>query len=162
MILRDARPEDAGAITAYWNPQIRETAITFTTLEKDPETLAQEITARRAEGRAFLVACDGAQILGHAAYFPFRSGPGYRHTAEHTIILDPAQQGRGVASPLLQALEKHAREAGIHSMIAGISGENGRAIAFHEKAGYRHAATIPEAGRKFDRWMDLVLMQKFL
>lgn len=47
-------------------------------------------------------------------------------------------------------------------MIAGISGENADGQAFHARMGYRPLAIIPEAGHKFGRYMDLVLMQKFL
>ena len=47
-------------------------------------------------------------------------------------------------------------------MIAGVSSENPGGIAFHDKIGYRHVATLPEVGYKFGRWMDLVVMQKLL
>ncbi|MEO3415605.1 N-acetyltransferase family protein [Roseovarius sp. CAU 1744] len=162
MIIRAAASGDAGAICAYWNPQIRDTAITFTTVEKDATGLARTIETCLSEGRAYLVAADEDDILGHATYAPFRSGPGYAFTAENTVIVAPDAWGTGVSQALMTALEEHARTAGIHSMIAGISSENPRAVAFHEKIGYRLVATVPEAGRKFGRWMDLVLMQKLL
>ena len=47
-------------------------------------------------------------------------------------------------------------------MIAGVSGENPDGRAFHERMGYRVLAVVPDAGFKFGRFMDLVLMQKFL
>ena len=47
-------------------------------------------------------------------------------------------------------------------MIAGVSAENPEGRAFHEKLGYRVVAIMPEAGYKFGRYIDLVLMQKFL
>lgn len=162
MNIREARPGDVPSIVAYWNPQIRDTAVTFTTALKDPEQLRQEIGARQASGGAFLVADEGGRVLGHGTYFPFRSGPGYARTMEHTVILDPEAWGRGVGRALMTALEDHARQAGIHSMIAGISGENPDGVAFHARIGYRHIATLPEVGYKFGRWMDLVVMQKLL
>lgn len=162
MIIRDATADDAAAITRYWNPQIRDTAVTFTTLQKDPAQLAAEIVARQAEGKAFLVACDARKILGHATYFQFRGGPGYAYTVEHTVVLDPAAWGRGVGRALMQTLEDHARRAGMHSMIAGVSGDNPGGAAFHDRIGYRHVATLPQVGYKFGRWMDLVVMQKLL
>lgn len=59
-------------------------------------------------------------------------------------------------------LEDHARAGGGHTLFAGVSGENAAGIAFHEKVGFRTVAVIPEVGRKFGRWLDLVLMMKFL
>ncbi len=162
MIIRAATAADAAAITAYWNPQIRDSAITFTTIEKTEADLTQDIAQKLAEGRAYYVAEDETGVLGHATYGPFRSGPGYARTVEHTIILAPTAWGKTVARPLMDKLEGHAREARIHSIIAGISHENPRAIAFHKKIGYTHVATVPETGYKFGRWMDLVLMQKLL
>ncbi len=162
MIIRDAAAADAGAIAAYWNPQIRETAITFTTVEKDARGLADEIKRQQSSARPYLVACEGDGVLGHASYGPFRAGPGYAFTVEHTVIVAPDGWGKGVAQALMASLEARAQQDGIHSMIAGISHENPRAVAFHQKLGYRVVATVPEAGYKFGRWMDLVLMQKLL
>ncbi|WP_367890158.1 GNAT family N-acetyltransferase [Rhodobacter calidifons] len=74
----------------------------------------------------------------------------------------PDAPRRGTGRALLTAIEDHARTGGAHQMIAGISGENPDGQAFHARMGYRHIATVPRAGCKFGRYMDLVLMQKFL
>lgn len=162
MIIRLARCEDAEAIAAIWNPYIRDTATTFTTTEKAPAGIAGDIQLRLSEGKAFLVAESEAKVLGFATYFQFRSGPGYAHTMEHTVILSPEARGKGVGRALMKALEDHARKARVHSLVAGVSGENPNAIAFHERLGYERVALMPEAGRKFGRWMDLILLQKLL
>lgn len=93
MIVRQARPEDAGALVAFWNPWIETTAITFSTDLKTAQGVAADIAAR---GAAFQVAEDQGQLIGLATYFPFRSGPGYRFTKEHSVILAPRgpRQGR--------------------------------------------------------------------
>jgi phosphinothricin acetyltransferase len=159
MIIRPAGPGDIAAILAIWNPLIRETSVTFTTLEKAPQTLAEDITAR---GAAFLVMEEAGAVLGFATYGAFRSGPGYARTAEHTVILAPAAQGRGVGRALMVDLESVARRQGHHALVAAVSGENAGAIAFHTAIGFRQVAHMPEVGRKFGRWMDLVLLQKLL
>ncbi|WP_371226535.1 GNAT family N-acetyltransferase [Roseovarius sp. 2305UL8-3] len=162
MMIRPARAEDAPAIAEIWNYNIRQTANTFTTVEKTAEGLADDIAARQVEGRAFLVAEDGEQAVGFATYFPFRSGPGYAHTAEHSVMLNEARKGLGIGRALVTALEEHARKSGVHVFIAAVSSENPNAIAFYKAIGYAQVATMPELGRKFDRWMDLILLQKRL
>lgn len=157
MIIRQARPEDAEAIAALWNPVIRDTAMTFNSVEKTSEVIAEDIAARHA----FLLAEDDA-LLGFATYGQFRGGVGYARTGEHTIVLAPDTRGRGIGRALMGALEGHAREAGFHSMIAGVSGENPGGIAFHERMGYAQVAVLPQVGWKFERWMDLILLQKLL
>lgn len=162
MIIRDATVGDAGAIAAIWNPYIREMATTFTTTEKTSYGLAADIAARQDGGTAFLVAEDDGQITGFATCFPFRAGPGYARTMEHSVILGPGAQGRGAGRALMQALEARARDAGVHVLVAGVSGENAQAVAFHEALGYVRVGHMPEVGRKFGRWMDLILLQKTL
>lgn len=159
MILRQADPRDIAPILDFWNPLIRETSVTFTTLEKTPDTLAADIAAR---GAAFQVAEEQGILLGFATYGTFRSGPGYAHTAEHTVILAPDARGRGVGRALMTRLEDGARGANLHVLVAGVSGENTGAIAFHRAIGFAEVARMPEVGRKFGRWMDLVLLQKIL
>ena len=47
-------------------------------------------------------------------------------------------------------------------MIGAIDGDNLGSIAFHERFGFVITGTIREVGYKFDRWLDLVLMQLIL
>ena len=162
MILRPAVAGDAGSIAEIWNPFIRDTAITFNSVEKSAQDIAADIAARSAAGHAFLVAEDWGVCLGFAAYGQFRAGPGYARTGENTIILGPGAQGRGVGRALMAALEDHARAANIHSMIAGVSAENPGGVAFHERLGYARVAVLPQVGWKFGRWLDLILLQKRL
>ena len=162
MILRPATAHDAAAVAAIWNPVIRDTAATFTTQEKTAEGLGADFATRAAEGKLFLLAEEAGEVLGFATYFQFRSGPGYARTMEHSIILSPAAQGRGVGRALMVALEDHARAGGVHSLWAGVSAENPAGIAFHRSVGFAEVARLPEVGHKFGRWMDLVLMQKIL
>ena len=162
MTIRPARRADFAAILAIWNPVIRDTAVTFSSEEKTADGLAAMIADRRAAGREFLVAEADGQVAGFATYAQFRAGNGYAHAMEHTIILAPGAQGRGLGRALIAAVEDHARAGGAHTLFAGVSGENAAGIAFHDRVGFRTVARIPEAGRKFGRWLDLVLMMKFL
>ena len=162
MIIRAACAAEAPAIAEIWNRSIAETATTFTTALKTVDGLAQDILLREAEGKAFLVAEAEGRIVGFATYFQFRGGPGYAHTAEHSLMLDDLARGTGGGRALMAALEEHAREAGMHSLIAGVSGENPGGVAFHKAIGFRQIAVLPEVGYKFGRWMDLVVLQKIL
>ena len=61
-----------------------------------------------------------------------------------------------------QFIEPEVAVERAHQMIAGVSGENPEGRSFHARIGYAEIAIIPQAGYKFGRFMDLVLMQKFL
>lgn len=161
-MIRAATQTDARAIAAFWNPVIRDTAATFNPVEKTPDDIAAMIRDRQAAGHGFLVAERQGQVVGFASYAQFRGGVGYARTMEHTIILSPAAQGAGLGRALMAALEDHARTAGVHSLIAGVSAENPAGRAFHAAIGFAEIAILPQVGHKFGRYMDLVLMQKFL
>ena len=158
MSVREATVQDAAAVTLIWNHYIRETSVTFNAQEKPVEEVADLIGTRPA----FFVALDQGQVAGFATYGQFRSGVGSARTMEHTIQLAPGASGRGLGRALMTLVEDHARAGGAHSMFAGVSGENPEGRAFHARLGYAETAVLPHVGWKFGRWMDLVLMQKFL
>ena len=160
-MIRPARSDDAQALADLWNPWIRNTAVTFNSIEKTAADITAMMAARAAGGHGFFVAADQS-LLGFASYTQFRGGIGYAHAMEHTVVLAPEARGRGIGRALMSRVEAHARAAGAHVMIAGVSGENAEGRAFHLALGYREIATLCEVGYKFGRWMDIVLMQKFL
>ncbi len=155
--IRIARPGDADHIASFWNPIIRDTTITFSSEEKSPQMIVDMISTR-----PFFVAVDGDHVLGFATYGQFRGGNGYRKAMEHTVILSDAAKGRGIGKALMKTIEDDARSKGYHIMVAGVSGENTAGIAFHKACGYVETGRMPEAGFKFDRYLELVLLQKIL
>lgn len=162
MIIRPATATDAADIAVFWNLQIRDTAVTFNAIEKTAAEIADLIKVRQAAGHAFHVAEDEGRLLGFASYGQFRAGIGYARTMEHTVILAPDAGRKGIGRALVTAIEDHARNGGVHSMFAGVSGENQAGLGFHAALGYVTVAVLPEVGFKFGRWMDLHLMQKLL
>ncbi|QJF50478.1 GNAT family N-acetyltransferase [Roseobacter ponti] len=158
-MIRPAAPPDAADVATLWNRMIRETDFTFTTEERSVANVRNLI--RERDG-AFFVAGTGGAFSGFVTFGAFRSGPGYRATAELSILVTPQAAGTGLAGALMQTGEEAARAAGIHVMIAAISAVNPRAIRFHTRQGYVEAGRLAEVGRKNGAWLDLVLMQKIL
>jgi len=162
MPIRPATPTDAKAISDIWNPVIRDTVYTFTNIEKTVDDLVVLIQKRAELSHGFYVATDANGLCGFATYGRFRNGPGYDFTMEHSIFLSPDAKGKGIGKALMQRLETHAHGAKVHSLIAALSAENQGAIGFHAHLGYSKVAEVKQAGFKFHRWHDLVLMQKLL
>ncbi|MFZ1725078.1 MAG: N-acetyltransferase family protein [Albidovulum sp.] len=160
-MIRPAESADIPAILALWNPYIRDTLVTFSSEEKTPESLAALMATRRAVGQEFFLAVED-RLLGFVTYAQFRGGNGYAQAMEHTIILAADVAGKGVGRALMAHLENHARAGGVHTLLAGVSAGNPAGVAFHERVGFSVIARIPEVGRKFGQWWDLILMQKIL
>lgn len=159
MIVRPASPKDAIAIAAIWNREIRDGVSTFNAIEKSAQDVATLVSSRP---EAFFVSDIEGLVVGFATYSGFRSGVGYAQSGEHTIYLKAVARGQGIGRAMMSALEQSGRNAGLHVLVAGIGGENQSGIAFHQAMGFVETGRLPEVGRKFDRWMDLVLMQKIL
>jgi L-amino acid N-acyltransferase YncA len=120
------------------------------------------LAERDASGQPVLVSLAGEEITGFASYGPFRPQDGYALTVEHSLYVDGGFRGHGFGRQLLAALLDHATAAGLHVMVGVISADNAVSIRLHEAFGFQITGQLPELGRKFDRWLDLVLMQKIL
>ena len=158
MKIRAANLEDAAAVAGIMNQVIRDTTISF----KPKELTQTEVQTQITNAPAFFIAEQNEHAIGFATYDQFRKGPGYARTMEHSVMLGPDARGRGVGRALMNAIEAHARDAGIGSLWAGISSENSKGIGFHLSLGFEEVARLPKVGFKFGRWLDLVLMRKWL
>ena len=163
--VRTALDGDMPVVRDLYNALIPTTTVAWT---EKPETLRERMTWYRAQQRAgypvLVVEIEGT-VVGFASYASFRGDgkwPGYRHTVEHTIHIDEGHWGRGLGRMLLDELVEHARRAQVHVMVAAVDAANVESVAFHERLGFVVVARMPEVGRKFDRWLDLVLMQRIL
>lgn len=157
-MIRPATPSDAPALWRVWTPVIRDSTAIFHTTERSEE----EIAALAATRDPFLVWEEVGEVLGFARCFPFRAGNGYAHAVEHTILLAPAARGRGGGRALMEALFDEARAGAKHTMWGAVSAENADGIAFHLACGFAEHGRLPQVGRKFGRWLDLVLMGRLL
>ena len=160
-MIREAITSDLTAITALYGREVLTGTATF---ELDPPSLA-EMTARfeavRARGLPWLVSeVDGA-FAGYACASPFRPRPAYRYGVEGSIYVEADARGRGVGRASLTALVDRVRAMGLRHVIGAISDSatSEASIALHERLGFRRVGTYAQVGWKFDRWIDVHLMQ---
>ena len=165
MIIRDAVDEDMARCRDLYNALIDSTTVAWT---EQTQTLRQRrawFRRQQRDGYPVLVAEDPTGVVGFTAYGGFRGSgkwPGYRYTVEHTIHVDRHRWGQGVGRSLMEALIARAQLSEVHVMVGAIDGDNLESIRFHERLGFVEVARMPEVGHKFDRWLDLVLMQRII
>ncbi|MEM7073850.1 MAG: N-acetyltransferase family protein [Pseudomonadota bacterium] len=162
MTPRRARPADASEMADLLNRFIRDTTISFKTRETPVSAMEALIIERLSRDLPCLVAEQDGRFLGFASAAPFRAGEGYAHTLEHALYVVPQAHGTGTGRALLTALEAAARQQDAQSLVAGISAENEVALRFHGRQGFSEVGRVAQAGFKFNRWIDLVLLQKHL
>jgi len=157
--IRDAAEGDLPAIMAIYNDAVANTTAIWNDTLADLANRKAWWEARLRLGYPVLVADEGGRVLGYASFGDFRTFDGYRFTVENSVYVDKAARGRGIGSALLVPLIERARAIGKHVMIAGIAAENEVSIRLHARLGFVETARMPEVGRKFGRWLDLVFMQ---
>ncbi|WP_433318768.1 N-acetyltransferase family protein [Micromonospora sp. CA-269861] len=99
-------------------------------------------------------------VLGWVAVSPTSTRPVYAGVVEHSVYVDPAAQGRGVARLLLDALITSTEAAGIWTIQSGVFPENAASLALHQRAGFRVIGVRERVGRHHGRWRDVVLLER--
>ena len=113
-------------------------------------------------GHPVFVAEAGGSLLGYAYASVYRPRPAYRFTCEDTVYCAPEAQKQGVGTALLETVIERARAFGFRQMIGVITAESAGSIRLHEKLGFRIVGRYEAVGFKFERWLDIVHMQKAL
>ena len=161
--IRPSSASDIPSITAIYTHHVLHGTGTF---ETTPPT-SEEMLARRADVLSkelpYLVLEDATGVLGFAYCNWFKPRPAYRYSAEDSIYLAATAGGRGLGRLLLQELMAQAERAGVRKLIAVIGDSaNHGSIGVHKACGFTPVGTLAQCGWKFDRWLDVVLMDKAL
>jgi L-amino acid N-acyltransferase len=159
--VRPARLVDAGAIREIYNVEVTTSTVTFDLV---PRTLEeqQEWLSARSGVHAVLVADLDGEVVGFGSLSAWRDRPAYSTTVEDSVYVRRDRQGLGVGRALLEELVATATAHGFHACMARVVGGHEASIALHRACGFEIVGTEREVGRKFGRWLDVVLMERLL
>jgi L-amino acid N-acyltransferase len=160
--IRPAEAADLEAMLAIYNDAILNTTAVYDYQPRSSDLQRQWFETKQAQRLPVFVAHDGATIIGFGSFGPFRPWPAYQFTVENSLYVDSTHRRKGAGTALLASLVSAARNAGYHAMVAGIDATNEASLALHRKAGFEPAAHFREVGWKFERWLDLVFMERML
>jgi len=161
MMIRSARIDDAEAIREIYNVEVTTSTSVFD-LESRSVEAQRRWLLERSGAHAVLVAEVDGSVIGFGSLSRFKERPAYNTTVEDSVYVHRDHHGGGVGRSLLDALIETARGHGFHTMIGRITADNGASIALHGAAGFAIVGREREIGRKFGRWLDVVVMQKML
>ena len=160
MDYRIATVDDSEAIRAIYNREVLESTVTFDLV---PRTSEDQLAWMDEHSGAWpvVVAVDaGGAVMGFGSLSPYRPRPAYRTTVEDSVYVDQQVRGQGVGKGLLAELVRLAAAHGFHAIIARIVGGHDASISLHRSCGFEVIGVEREVGRKFGRWLDVVLMQR--
>ena len=110
----------------------------------------------RSPGRVVIAEAEGLGVLGTAAMYANRAGPG-DHIACASYMVDPAHQGRGVGRALvLDSLVLDslgwARAHGFRGMqFNAVAATNSSEVRLYQSLGFTVIGTVPEGFRHPER-----------
>lgn len=160
-LIRAAIDADLDAVAAIYAQEVAGGYATFDT-EPPPRSRWEAKLASDHPGDHFLVAeVDGA-VVGFAYSGPYRERGAYTHTRETTVYLGHDAVGRGLGRRLYDELLARLRQAGVHTVMAGIALPNDASEGLHRACGYERLGVMREVGRKLDRWIDVAWWQLLL
>lgn len=160
--IREATAQDLQQILDIYNDAIIHTTAVYSEI---PQTLAMRIDwfkGRKDSNFPVIVTELNGVVVGFGSYGDFRSWPCYRFTAEHSVYIHNAYRGLGISKMLIKELLLHAKNAGLHALIAGIDSENIVSLNLHYAFGFVKVAHFKEVGFKFNRWLDLIFLELLL
>lgn len=161
MQLRLATPDDAETIRSIYNLEVVSSTVTFDLV---PRTIDEQLVwqAARDGAHAVLVAEIEGTVAGFGSLSPWRDRPAYSTTVEDSVYIHRDHRGTGVGRALLTELVTTATAHGFHACMARIVGGHEASIALHHACGFEVVGTEREVGRKFNKWLDVVLMERML
>lgn len=163
MQVREAAADDIPAIQAIYAHHVLHGLGTFETESPDVDEMRARFSQITAAGFPYLVATDTDQVIGYAYANHFRARAAYRLTVEDSIYVAPFAMGHGVGRVLLDELIARCIAIGLRQMLALIGDSaNAGSIGVHRACGFEMVGVMKDVGRKFDLWVDVVIMQRAL
>lgn len=163
LVIRPSTPDDLPAIADIYGWNVLNGTGTFELEAPDRAEMGRRRDAVLANGLPWLVAEREGQVLGYAYANLFRPRRAYRFCLEDSIYLVPTAKGQGVGKLLLAELLSQCEARGARQMLAVIGDSaNAGSIGVHRALGFEQTGLIRSAGWKFDRWLDVVMMQRAL
>jgi len=160
--IRLAEPAHAPGIRAIYNLEVTTATSTFDLV---PRSLADQTAWLGARTGAFaaVVALDDAdEVVGFASLSPYKERAAYRTTVEDSVYVARDHEGRGVGTALLERLLEVAAASGFHAVMARIEASGTASRALHGKCGFELVGIERQVGRKFNRWLDVAVMERLL
>lgn len=159
--VRAASPDDAPAIMAIYNVEVQNHTSTFDlvarTLDEQRRWLAQRSGAFSA-----VVASIGDEVVGFASLSPYKERAAYRTTVENSVYVSREHPRLGIGRTLMEHVIGIAADSGFHSIVARIEASGTASRALHAACGFELVGVEREVGRKFNRWLDVAVMQLML
>jgi L-amino acid N-acyltransferase YncA len=159
--IRPVRERDAEAIATIYNQGIEDRIATLET-ERRTASERREWMAARGPRHPVIVAESEGEVIGWGSLNSYNPRAAYQHVADFSVYVERRWRGKGVGRRLLERLIELARDIGYHKMMLSAFPFNESGVALYERMGFTMVGICHEMGLLDGRWVDTIVMEKFL
>ncbi len=166
--IRTVAYKDIPKLINIYSPYVTNTAVTFEYTVPSVCELFKRIKRIKRKYPYILIEENG-DIKGYAYAAAFKGRDAYKFSVEVSIYVDKNERGKGYGKLLYLELEKRLKANNILNLYACIASVQRKdeylsddSIKFHEHLGYKLIGTFHNCGYKFNRWYDMVWMEKII
>ena len=161
IVIRPATEGDAEAIATIYNQGIEDRIATLETELRTRDERRQWVAARGPR-HPVIVAEAGGRVVGWGSLNVFNPRKAYDYVVDFSVYVERAWRGKGVGSRLLTRLIELARELRYHKLVLSAFPSNAGGMALYQKLGFRTVGIYKEQGKLDGKWVDTIIMEKFL
>lgn len=155
---RTATLRDQPGILDIYNEAVRNTTATFDTEPRSLES-QHDWFHKHKKNHPVLVAEENNQVIGWASLSPWSDRCAYDTTVEISVYVHHEHRGKGIGKVLLEKIIEAGSMHNTHTVLSRISSDNAVSIHLHEKAGFKTIGVMKEVGFKFNRFLDVTMLQ---
>ena len=166
--IRMATIDDAEAIRSIYAPYVKETAITFEYEVPSVQEFRERI-ALTLQKYPYFVAIYQGELVGYAYAGAFVGRAAYDWSAELSVYVSHQKKRAGIGGRLYSRLEEELKKQGILNLYACIGYPEvedeyltRNSVEFHSHQGFQIVGRFHKCGYKFNRWYDMVWMEKII
>lgn len=168
IIIRTATLDDANVLLDIYRPYVEKTAITF---EYDVPTV-EEFRSRiekTLKKYPYLVTEVNGKVAGYVYAGAFKGRAAYDWAVETSVYVKENMRKMGIGKLLYAQIEKILKKQNIVNLYACIAYAEvedeyltNASVRFHKHMGYEWIGEFHKCGYKFNRWYDMIWMEKTL
>lgn len=139
----------------YWQG-IKTSIATFETEPKSQDSWQKN----SLKGSQIVAEDSDGHIAAWACLWPSSERDCYRGVAEVSIYVSEADQGRGLGTQMLEAMNNLSEKLGIWTLTASIFEENIGSVKCHERAGYKILGLRERIAKRQGKWHSTYFMER--
>ncbi len=156
MIIRAATAADLPRLTAIYNDEVTHGVATLDLHPKSLDDRRIWLQAHNRDNHPLLVADMDGEVAGYASLSPYREKEAFRSTVELSVYVDRPFRRRGVATALMEAVLRLAKDdPDTHLVVSVITSGNEASARLHARFGFTFCGAMPEVGVKFGAYQGI-------